>query len=647
MALQSPSHPMFAQVPDEFFSPFPSNDSLLSGKYQALTRVSSKITAELATMQQAKAFNVTLQILQKARAIKAGDLLTDWLPDLAWFKQEAGVKLLQGIFAEVPWTKTSDPQQLIEDMGRVGLDSALSAMAAVPIYGTLASAFVWGGRLLYRVMAAREDKVLALPWAEYSKDVDEEIYARLRDDVFPEFNWTAIFLPPFEDMPWKIGEAKDKGFVFGPLRADDKDLAWSAGYGCMPGTVRVAGHTQSILTPPGEVSSSLARYLRHPKGVTPSATPIDWRSTVIACGDYFPSLAQVGAVTWQQCMRAGAPVMYCLDAEGIDNAWKNYWANFYASAWDVYRNAAQQLGFPSFFQFAATRIASELVEPYVCVRRTPQSPWTLGIPFGGFRPNALVHPGIFKDGAAERDFRNPCLFVETDAARKKGHLDWPYGGKPEQHKSLRGTRYATNTSVATTKPVPSGYRCMPWPTPEAAAAEYAPVYETLIKPAVQALRERQIRCLSSTLVCAYTRPVAVDKKPAYAAFEKSPTLQKLCLDMREKLLAHDARFLVNLKDVDDIDPKFADELRRSGVNNSIAQKQSGLGRLHATNLTGDDAPMPPAPPVGGGVAFENLAPAPSPPRTSIGLAAAGATGVAAAAAGYIWIRRSRQHGIQE
>jgi hypothetical protein len=38
MALQSTSHPMFAQVPDEFFSPFPSNDSLMSGKYKALTQ---------------------------------------------------------------------------------------------------------------------------------------------------------------------------------------------------------------------------------------------------------------------------------------------------------------------------------------------------------------------------------------------------------------------------------------------------------------------------------------------------------------------------------------------------------------------------------------------------------------------------------
>ena len=132
MALQSPSHPMFAQVPDEFFSPFPSNDSLLSGKYQALTGGTAKLSEELATLHQAKAFNVTLQMLQKTRATQAGDLLTDWLPEVAWFKEEAGVKLLQGIFAEVPWTKTSDPQQLVEDMGRVGLDAALTAMAAVP-----------------------------------------------------------------------------------------------------------------------------------------------------------------------------------------------------------------------------------------------------------------------------------------------------------------------------------------------------------------------------------------------------------------------------------------------------------------------------------------------------------------------------------
>ncbi len=91
MALQSPSHPMFAQVPDEFFSPFPSNDSLLSGKYKALTGNGAKLSEDLATMQQAKAFNITLQILQKTRATKAGDLLTDWLPDIVDFSERKSV----------------------------------------------------------------------------------------------------------------------------------------------------------------------------------------------------------------------------------------------------------------------------------------------------------------------------------------------------------------------------------------------------------------------------------------------------------------------------------------------------------------------------------------------------------------------------
>lgn len=647
MALMDPSHPIFAKVPTEFFSPFPSNDSLLSGKYKALTRNGTKLSESLATMQQAKAFNITLQILQKTRATKAGDLLTDWLPEISWFsKGELGLQVLHGIFAEVPWSKTSDPQVLIEDMGRVGLDVALSAMAAVPIYGTIASALVSGGRLMYRLMAKREEKVQAMPWAEYSKDTDEDIHDQLRTDVFPGVNWTDIFLPPFEDVPWRVGEAKDRGFVFGPLRKDDRELAWGSAYGCMPGTFRVAGQTQSIPTPASEVPSELVRNLHHPRGVTPKTVPMDWRSTIIACGDYFPGLAQVGAVTWQQCMRAGAPVMYCLDAEAIDSAWQRYWDNFYASAWSAYAMAGKVLKIPAFFQFLASRLVSELVEPYICVRRHPGEAWKLGIPFGGFRPNALVHPRIFEQGAAEKDFRNSCAWVETDTAKKKNHPDWPYGGHPEQHSSLRATRYALTTGPATTKPPPAGYRCMPWPPPEAAAAEYAPVYETFIKPAVQALRERQIRCLSSTLVCAYTRPLPVGNLPAYIAFSRSEKLRRLCLDMRAMLLKHDARFLVNLKDVDDIDPPFAEQLRKSGVNNSFGQKQHGLGRLSTASLTGDDAPLPPPPPPGGGVAFEDLAPAPE-PRPSLLPVAAGATAVTAAAAGYLWIRRRNRHGLQE
>lgn len=47
--------------------------------------------------------------------------------------------------------------------------------------------------------------------------------------------------------------------------------------------------------------------------------------------------------------------MYCLDADAIDTAWKNYWDNFYASAWDVYRNAGPLLKIPPFMQFLATQ----------------------------------------------------------------------------------------------------------------------------------------------------------------------------------------------------------------------------------------------------------------------------------------------------
>jgi hypothetical protein len=206
----------------------------------------------------------------------------------------------------VPWTKTSDPQQLVEDMGRVGLDVALTAMAAVPIYGTIASALVSGGRLLYRLMAAREEKVLALPWAEYSKDTDEEIYANLRRCV-SRLRLDGSSCRPSRMPRGRSARRRTRASSSARCATGDKELAWSVNYGCMPGTLRVAGQTQSIVTQPGDVASHLVRNLRHPKGVTPKTVPIDWRSTVIACGDYFPSLAQVGAVTWQQCMRAGSP----------------------------------------------------------------------------------------------------------------------------------------------------------------------------------------------------------------------------------------------------------------------------------------------------------------------------------------------------
>jgi hypothetical protein len=123
------------------------------------------------------------------------------------------------------------------------------------------------------------------------------------------------------------------------------------------------------------------------------------------------------------------------------------------------------------------------------------------------------------------------------------------------------------------------------------------------------LAQRQISCLESTLVCAYVRPVGYDDLPAYAAFTGgggADGLRKKCLDVRAQLLKNSARFLVDLRDVDSIDPKFAAELRKSGVTNSPQQKSTAkINKLVAGPVDAKGNLIPPAPPNGGGSAFDD------------------------------------------
>jgi hypothetical protein len=54
--------------------------------------------------------------------------------------------------------------------------------------------------------------------------------------------------------------------------------------------------------------------------------------------------------------------------------------------------------------------------------------------------------------------------------------------------------------------------------------------------------------------------------PAYAAFTgKGTALRDRCLAVRALLLKHEARFEVDLADVDAVDPAYAALLRKAGV----------------------------------------------------------------------------------
>ena len=171
--------------------------------------------------------------------------------------------------------------------------------------------------------------------------------------------------------------------------------------------------------------------------------------------------------------------------------------------------------------------------------------------------------------------------------------------------------------------------------------------QAIITPACDALGRAQLRSLETTLVCAYVRPVEVQGMPAYAAFTgKGTALRDRCLAVRELLLKHEARFEVDLADVDAVDPAYAARLRKAGVGkNASAMKLSGgKARPLVEHPSGkDEAPIPPA----DGLGFDELRPQRRgrvEPSGRLWKALAIGAGVAATASAYAYMKHRRQGG---
>jgi hypothetical protein len=411
--------------------------------------------------------------------------------------------------------------------------------------------------------------------------------------------------------------------------------------GCIPNTIRVAGHLQRL---PGSAPVAALRRRWFDSG------DIGWGGVVTNVGDFFPSTGQVAGGMWKQAERAGNPDMYKVDARAIKSAWADYFGQFFDSGFALYKTD------PSI---------GELLAPYIC---TQTGDIRLGIP-NLMRPHPapLVTPQIFKHGAATRETWNDCLFIEEDLPRKLPV--WPHdrwdskdARLPAQHPDVnyRAPHYVDADGLVVTGQnfwravknpnglkgaargfpdhrAPDGYRCVAWPTPEERLTAYRRPDEAIIGPACDHLIKMQQRCIESTLVAAYVRPDPVDGKEAHGAFRNNRALHDRCVEVRKLLLTHDARFRVNLRDADDADPAFAEKLRASGVNNSPSQMSKHLGRLAPLPIDdGTPLPQPPAP--AGGAPFDDLRATPSGGagwRTA--LAVGGGTAAVAGAA-YYWLK---------
>ena len=591
----NPNNRIFDRVPDIFNSPYPGADVYADDAFRILLQRGSgdekqNIGEALMSQAGAEAWNQATQMLWKTKATLAGDLLGD-----VWSKVASvlpGTGEITGLLAEVPFALTADPVQLIGAMASVGIDLALNAVSAIPVAGWIIGIVVGIGKALAALFNGlrKGDNVdpvqsARLPWGKYNRDIDQEWVRTFIKIDAAGVDWTPMFAPPTDAIPWQLLDGVDKddqknilGKVLAPFA--NKTVAYNGMYGCLPGTFRVAGLLQyrGRPQPPDE---SLRFYS--------DATIIQRYGDFTQTGDFFPALQQLAGTTWQQ-IAAGGPDAYKVDCVKLESMWRDWFSALYTSAME------QGYG--------------DYLLPYLA--REVHGEWRLGANASGIISPAatdwdavpLVTPDTFKTGAlATPKSRTSCMY--TDAM---------VDGKLVASSDLarRWTRDAKTGAFIAPPLSPfagqKGRICVPWPPGDLLLSKYRRADDAIISPAVKAVAQLQRRRLSRTLDCAYVRPVAVGERPAYAAFADK-SLRAHCMEMRKRLLTHPARMKVDYETVREVDPEYADALRDAGVPTTAIQRHAAMmkfaGSKAATEpLDTKDPPVGPPRPLQGGLPFD-------------------------------------------
>lgn len=577
--LLDPNSPILRQVPTAFFSPFPSEDALLDAKLQAILGAEASggttVGAELLTKLGGQAWNGFSQLLWKTKLTVVGDVTEALFRQIASFASDGSVR---GIVAEVPFLLSADPARQLEALSRVGMDLALRAASAVPVAGWIVGLVVAIAKVVAAIWNANlpaEEKARRLPWQGYTQGSDEYLTSAIILNTYvPTLDWTPIFAPPTDLVPWRGAEGVNSdgatlGTIFAPVAPDaqgslrDK-VAWSSGVGVLPGTFRLAGIVQSMRVP--QPADSLLRYYA-------SGQLIRVGDRVTQTGDFYPLTSQAGGQLWQQARRFGSPDAFKIDAAQLLTAWGDWFSALYESA------LGQGFG--------------DLLLPYLAYQVGKE--WVIGVDAAGvLRPESdqglvpLITPQIWQQGLATPATRTPCLFQET-------------GKQPYEQLTFPTKFNRDGGGVLAAPPPPApvrGRRCVPWPPGELLLRKYCRVDDAIVLPELQALKQLQRSSLWRSLVSAYVRPLDGPAGAAGAAF-RDASLRDACIEARKALLAHPARHGVDLPTALIVDPEFGAALRDSGVSDKPVL------RAPPPSILDPKAPAPPDPgPPQGGIPHE-------------------------------------------
>jgi hypothetical protein len=588
--LINPNSRLFDRVPDLFASPFPGADTYADDAFQALmarSRGGGSVGQELLTQAGAQAWNQVTQMVWKQKATQAGDLLGDVWSKISWI--DSKTDSIAGILAEVPFPLTTDPKVLVGAIANVALDLALNAVTAVPVVGWIAGIVVGIGRAvapIFRDLMNNEvppERRAVLPWKKYSGWLDQDWVRSFIKLEAPGVDWTNTFSPPTDPRPWAIADGvDDQGNKIGQVLApfSGKAVAWNGGYGCLPGTFRVAGILQYRGRP--QPPHSALRFYN-------DGTLIHLYGDFTQTGDFYPALQQVAGTAWQQ-VAAGGPDSYKVDCVALEKLWRDWFTALYTSAME--------------------QGAGDWLLPYLA--REVHGEWRLGASASGvLRAEAtdgstvpLVTPGTFRDGAlATPRSRTTCFYSDLVAGNTRsqsGYLPQKWSRDPKTKEYIAPPIYSQTRG--------RGMVCVPWPPGELLLSKYRRADDAIVIPALRAVAQLQRRRLSRSLDCAYVRPDAVGDKPAYAAF-RDKALHDLCVEIRKRLLQHPSRMLVEYETAREVDPEYASALKDAGVPTTAAQraaaKLSIRGAPGRPDVIDPQAPAPdPAVPPQGGLPFD-------------------------------------------
>ena len=587
----NPNNRIFDRVPDLFISPYPGADVLADQAFELLMqRAQMQGTGTLgdAILCQAgaQAWNQASQMLWKTKATLAGDVLGDVWSRTTWIDPKTDT--ISGLLAEVPFGITSDPSRLLGAMASVAVDLALDEISEIPVAGWIIGLVVGIGEAITRLFAGMRlgdtvppERRSRLPWGVYNREIDQEWVRTFINIDAAGVDYTPMFSPPTEAIPWQLADGidqQDKQSVLGKILAPfaNKTVRYSGGYGCLPGTFRVAGLVQyrDWKQPPNPE----LRYYG-------SGAIVQQYGEFTQTGDYFPALQQIAGMTWQQ-LATGGPDTYKVDCVKLERLWRDWFSALYTSALE------QGHG--------------DYLLPYLA--RRVQGEWRLGANASGiYCPAAtdgtyvpLVTRGTFKDGLlATPKTRTQCWFADGIAGDGKrfgfeAAQPWPRDKNTGEYSAPPPSKFRNRPNYAN----------IPWPPAELLLSQYRRADEVMTTPAVQAVAKLQRRRLSRSLDCAYVRPTAVDGRPAYAAFVDNKPLRDHCIEMRKLLLKHPARMQVEYETVREVDKEYAEALRASGVPTTAAQRaiKKFAGKLSASEASLDPtepAPEAPLPPQGG------------------------------------------------